>query len=118
MKERKGETIRKWDHNNVTGDALDWIPTEEQPVIAAGRFQGLRTVPSQFGEGFVMDLDTGKENQTWSVPQILHTKLEGLKPGQPIQINYEGKKKTGSGNIAHQFRVYELDEAEAVALGF
>jgi len=120
MREIHGGNIRKWDHD-VNGEPLRLVPNGDNPIILRGIFKGLRQIPSAFGEdkkGYVMDIDVAaNKSETWSVPAILFSKLQNFKVGTPVQIQYEGKAKNrGNDNISHQFRVFELDEKEAVDL--
>jgi len=114
-KELKGGGILKWDADEK-GEALKRQPTTEKPRIIRGYFCGIREIPSAFGPtktGFVMDLNRGDTQQTWSVPTILYTKLQNVKVGTPLEFHYCGKSQKKSGNEAHEFKVFELSEAEA-----
>ncbi len=114
-KEIQGGVIRKWDRDEQ-GEPLAKMPSAEKPLSVKGFLRALRQVPSAFGPdklGWVLDLDRGQESETWSVPAVLYSKLQNVRPGTPIEIRYEGRTRNKSGNEQHAFRVFELTEAEA-----
>lgn len=83
----------------------DDVPTEIE-----GDFLGFKD--GKFGPDTLMRFKRDNRVEIWTVPAILHSKLELVMPGTFVQIFHEGSYTTKSGQLAHNFRVL-VDDSQA-----
>jgi len=107
-KELQGGSIKRWGDDSEDVKALPFDSHKRRYL--KGEFIQLKAVSSNYGEGFLLEIDTEKDRETWGCPTRLQMLLGRIrKAGTPIVIfPLTGKRQMSSGK-AFDFRVFELD---------
>lgn len=112
-REKSAEKPAKRKLREVEAELFAW-GSDDVPTEIAGEFLGFKD--GKYGAETLMRFRRKGRVETWTVPGILHSKLEVVPVGSYVEIFHLGSIDTKNGQKAHNFRVMVEDPQEELPI--